>query len=150
MQRRHHWWTAAEIETLKTLVALNHSNAMIAKAFGRRSESVRRKCLQLGIMPRPRKQTKEAKCTIDRETMDGLVAAAQRYQFPHLAKFLRELLVTINRDDLYIAVLDQPPAKPRRIMKTYKRPGAIPRPTFVPLAPQLIGSLTPIAVTASI
>jgi hypothetical protein len=135
-------WDQVEVDTLKTLVALNHSNAMISKALGRRSEAIRRKCLALGIMPKPRQRTAEAKCNLDQQTMRGLVAAAQRYKFSMLAKFLRELLVTINRDDLYVAILDLPPTKRR----TVKRPIPVARPSFVPLQPMLLGSLSAIAI----
>jgi hypothetical protein len=140
-------WDQAEVDTLKMLVGLNHSSPAIAKQLHRHPQVVRQKAYDLGLRLKPQRKTPEARCKLDRETLAGLSAAAQRYGHTTIPGLLRELLVTIDRDDLYAAILDQPPTQRRTTVKQYHRPSAIPRPAFVAPAPQLFGSLAPTTIT---
>jgi hypothetical protein len=133
-------WDRTEIDTLRMLVGLNFSSPAIARQLRRHPQVVRQKAYDLGLRLKPQRKTPEARCKLDRDTLAGLSAAAQRYGHATIPGLLRELLVTIDRDDLYVAILDQPPAQPRRAVK---KPSVILRPTFVPPAPLLFGSIVP-------
>ena len=138
-------FTASEVENLKMLVGLGHASPAIARALGRHPQVIRNKCRDLGIPLRPQRKTLEARCQIDRETLDGLKAAATRYGFATVAPLCRDLLKVVVRDDLFEAVLDLDPRSVSRCKLSHVViPAPLPPPPSIldTFAPRLFATLS--------
>ena len=95
--------------------AFGHDSKSMARALQRSPQSVRVKCVELGVRLRPAK-AQNRRVQLPVETWRELRAAAERYNMT-ASRLANLLIVTIVKDDLFKAVIDPPPATRRPMAK---------------------------------
>lgn len=98
----------SEIEKLRLMAEVGHSGLAIARSLGRTPQSIRVKCVELGIRLRPRKAKREVRFVLEDQDHKRLSADADA-QGITVARLCQQLLHTIAHDGLTAAVLDLPP-----------------------------------------
>ena len=104
-------FTPAEIEKLRLRADFGHNGKSIARALDRPPQAIRVKCVELGIKLRPA-SIEHRRVKLPLETWATFRGAAEA-RGTTVARLAKLLIETIVRDDLFDAVIDPPPPKPR-------------------------------------
>jgi hypothetical protein len=102
-----HRFTPYEIDHIRLMASVGHAGTAIAKSLDRSPQSVRVKCVELGISLRPMKARAEVRTPVEDEVWQKLKIAAKE-RATSVPKLVRMLLRIIVRDRLFEAVIDPP------------------------------------------
>ncbi len=109
-------FSKADIETIRHMAARGFGGVEIAKRLGRTPQSIRVKCVELGIRLRPMPTKDRLRILFEPAFYNALAReATARATTP--AKLARLLLVTLLSDNLINAILDVPTGKGKPIAK---------------------------------
>jgi hypothetical protein len=110
-------FSKADIETIRHMAARGFGGVEIAKRLGRTPQSIRVKCVELGIRLRPMPTKDRLRILFEPAFYDALMREAKaRAMTP--AKLARLLLVTLLSDNLINAILDVKPGTVKPIRRT--------------------------------
>ena len=103
-------FSKADIETIRHMAARRFGGVEIAKRLSRTPQSIRVKCVELGVGLRPMPTKDRLRILFEPAFYDALMREAKaRATTP--AKLARLLLVTLLSDNMVSAVLDMPVGK---------------------------------------
>jgi hypothetical protein len=113
-------FSKADIETIRHMAARGFGGVEIAKRLGRTPQSIRVKCVELGVGLRPMPTKDRLRILFEPAFYDSLMREAKARATTQ-AKLARLLLVTLLSDNMVGAVLDVPVGKGKPIAKAHRR-----------------------------
>ena len=117
-------FSKADIETIRHMAARGFGGVEIAKRLSRTPQSIRVKCVELGVGLRPMPTKDRLRILFEPAFYDALMREAKaRAMTP--AKLARLLLVTLLSDNMVSAVLDMPVGKGKPIAKRHRPTRAV-------------------------
>jgi hypothetical protein len=111
-QDRHRVYSPKQVELIRLMHRNGHGGNSIARALNVTPQSLRWKCIDLGIKLRKPRVDNRVYVSINAHTMERLRAAADEHGMTPNG-LVRQLVEQIVRDNLYSAVIDAP-ATPRK------------------------------------